>query len=175
MGLHNFQPSPGSTTRRRIIGRGIGSGMGKTATRGTKGQKARRQIHPNFEGGQSPIQRRLPVKKGFRNVNHKEYALVNLDDLNRFEDGAVVTPQSLMDLGIISKIMDGVKVLAFGELEKKVTVHAHRYSKNAKLAIEAKGGEAAIFAAPKALPTSEDSTGDASTDAVNNEAEPANS
>ena len=175
MGLHNFQPSEGSTTRRRIVGRGIGSGMGKTATRGTKGQKARRQIHPNFEGGQSPIQRRLPVKKGFRNVNHKEYAVVNLDDLQRFDEGATITPETLIELGVISKVMDGVKVLGYGELTKKVTVHAHRYSKNAKLAIEAKGGEAAIFAAPKALPTSENSTGDASTDAIANEAEPANS
>ena len=81
MRLNEFKPSPGSTFPKRRIARGIGSGMGKTATRGTKGQKARRQVHPNFEGGQTPIQRRLPVKKGFRNVNHKEFAIVNLDDL----------------------------------------------------------------------------------------------
>lgn len=143
MGLHNFQPSPGSTTRRRRVARGIGSGMGKTATRGTKGQKARRQIHPNFEGGQTPIQRRLPVKKGFRNPNHKEYAIVNLDDLqSAFEDGETVTPEALMERGVVSKVKDGIKVLAFGELEKKLTVQAHRFSAAAREAISARGGEA---------------------------------
>ena len=142
MGLHNFQPSPGSTTRKRRVARGIGSGMGKTATRGTKGQKARRQVHPNFEGGQTPIQRRLPVKKGFRNVNHKEYAVINLDDLDRFEDGATIGPEALLEAGIINKVLDGVKILGWGELTKKVTVQAHRYSASAKAAIEAKGGEA---------------------------------
>jgi len=117
--------------------------MGKTATRGTKGQKARRQIHPNFEGGQSPIHRRLPVKKGFRNVNHKEYAIVNLDDLETlFEAGTEVTPEALVKSGIISGIKDGVKILAFGELTKKLTVHAHKFSKAAAEAISAKGGEA---------------------------------
>lgn len=145
MGLHNFQPSPGSTTRKRIVARGIGSGMGKTATRGTKGQKARRQVHPNFEGGQTPIQRRLPVKKGFRNVNHKEYAVINLDDLELFEEGATITPETLLEAGIINKVLDGVKILAWGELTKKVTVHAHRFSASAKEAIEAKGGEAQVL------------------------------
>lgn len=142
MGLHNFQPSPGSTTRKRRVARGIGSGMGKTATRGTKGQKARRQVHPNFEGGQTPIQRRLPVKKGFRNVNHKEYAVINLDDLERFEDGATITPEALLEAGIINKVLDGVKILGWGELTKKVTVQAHRFSASAKEAIAARGGEA---------------------------------
>ncbi|RYG29634.1 50S ribosomal protein L15, partial [bacterium] len=130
------------TTRKRRVARGIGSGMGKTATRGTKGQKARRQVHPNFEGGQTPIQRRLPVKKGFRNVNHKEYAVINLDDLERFEEGATITPEALLEAGIINKVLDGVKILGWGELTKKVTVQAHRYSASAKEAIEAKGGEA---------------------------------
>lgn len=145
MGLHNFQPSPGSTTRKRRVARGIGSGMGKTATRGTKGQKARRQVHPNFEGGQTPIQRRLPVKKGFRNVNHKEYAVINLDDLERFEEGATITPEALLEAGIINKVLDGVKILGWGELTKKVTVQAHRYSASAKEAIAARGGEAQIL------------------------------
>jgi large subunit ribosomal protein L15 len=141
--LNNFTPTPGSKTRKRRVGRGIGSGMGKTATRGTKGQKARTQVHPNFEGGQTPIQRRLPVKKGFRNINHKEYAVVNLDDLeNLFEAGQEVTPEALIGTGIISGIKDGVKVLAFGELNKKLTVRAHKFSKAAVAAIEAKGGEA---------------------------------
>jgi large subunit ribosomal protein L15 len=143
VGLHNFEPSEGSSFKKRRVGRGIGSGMGKTATRGTKGQKARRQIHPNFEGGQSPIHRRLPVKKGFRNINHKEYAIVNLDDLEKlFEAGAEVTPEVLIATGIISGVKDGVKVLGFGDLTKKLTVRAHRFSKSAQDAITSKGGEA---------------------------------
>lgn len=143
MGLHNFQPSEGSSTRRRIVGRGIGSGMGKTCTRGTKGQKARTQIHPHFEGGQSPLYKRLPKKKGFRNVNHKEFAIVNLDDLdNLFESGAEVTPEALVAKGIISLPKDGVKILAFGSLSKKLTVKAHKFSGKAVEAITANGGEA---------------------------------
>lgn len=143
MSLNNFQPNEGSSFNKRRIGRGIGSGMGKTATRGTKGQKARRQIHPNFEGGQSPIHRRLPVKKGFRNINHKEYAIVNLDDLETlFEAGQEVTPEALVKSGIISAVKDGVKVLAFGALTKNLTVRAHKFSKAAAAAISEKGGEA---------------------------------
>jgi large subunit ribosomal protein L15 len=143
MGLHNFQPSDGSSFKKRRVGRGIGSGMGKTATRGTKGQKARRQVHPLFEGGQSPIQRRLPVKKGFRNINHKEYAIINLDDLEKlFKAGDEVTPEKLIEIGIIPGLRDGVKVLAFGELSKKLTVRAHKFSKSAQEAIEKAGGEA---------------------------------
>lgn len=143
MSLHNFEPVKGSSFKKRRIARGIGSGMGKTATRGTKGQSARRQTHPNFEGGQTPIQRRLPVKKGFRNINHKEYSIVNLDDLqNLFEEGTDVTPEALYATGIISKGKDGIKVLAFGSLDKKLTVHAHKFSKSAAEAIAAKGGEA---------------------------------
>lgn len=146
MGLHDLKPSEGSTKKKRRVGRGIGSGMGKTATRGTKGQKARRQIHPNFEGGQTPIQRRLPVKKGFRNINHKEFAIVNLDDLERlFQAGDEVTPEKLIELGIIPGMMDGVKVLAFGELKKKLTVRAHKFSKAAAAAIEKAKGEAVIL------------------------------
>ena len=143
MKLNEFTPSPGSSFRKRRIARGIGSGMGKTATRGTKGQKARRQVHPNFEGGQTPIQRRLPVKKGFKNINHKEYAIINLDDLEKlFKAGDEVTPESLIQIGIIGGLMDGVKVLAFGKLSKKLTVKAHKFSANAADAIKAAGGEA---------------------------------
>jgi large subunit ribosomal protein L15 len=143
MSLSKFNPPKGSTFKKRRIARGIGSGMGKTATRGTKGQKARRQVNPNFEGGQTPIQRRLPVKKGFRNINHKEYAIVNLDDLqNLFEEGQEVTPEALVATGIIHASRDGVKVLGYGKLEKKLTVHAHKFSKSAAGAIGAKGGEA---------------------------------
>lgn len=143
MSLNNFQPPKGSTFKKRRVGRGIGSGMGKTATRGAKGQSARRQVHPNFEGGQTAIQRRLPVKKGFKNINHKEYSIVNLDDLeNLFQDGEEVTPEVLYGKGIVSPGKDGVKVLAFGELNKKLTVHAHKFSAKAAEAIAAKGGQA---------------------------------
>jgi large subunit ribosomal protein L15 len=142
MGLHEIKSAPGSTKRKRIVGRGIGSGMGKTATRGTKGQKARRQIPAHFEGGQTPIHRRLPVKKGFRNVNHKEFAIVNLDDLEKlFEKGADVTPETLLKSGIIGDVKDGVKILAFGTLTKKLKVTAHKFSAKAKEAIEGAGGE----------------------------------
>ena len=143
MSLNKFSPAEGSTKPKRRVGRGIGSGLGKTCGRGAKGQSARRQIHPNFEGGQSPIQRRLPVKKGFRNVNHKEYAIVNLDDLqNFFEDGAVVNEESLRAAGVLNSVKDGVKILGFGSLEKKLTVHATKFSASAREAIVAKGGEA---------------------------------
>lgn len=119
--------------------------MGKTATRGTKGQKARRQIPAHFEGGQTPIHRRLPVKKGFRNINRKEYDIVNLDDLARlFKAGDHVTPEALVALGIIPGNKDGVKILAFGDLDKKLTVEAHKFSGAAKTAIEAKGGTVVV-------------------------------
>jgi len=140
--LHDFKPANGSTKRRRRVARGIGSGIGKTAGRGTKGQKARRQINPNFEGGQTPIHRRLPVKKGFRNINHKEYAIVNLDDLERlFNAGDTVTPEALLATGIIPGYKDGVKVLGFGVLEKKLTVNVHKISKSAHERITSIGGE----------------------------------
>jgi large subunit ribosomal protein L15 len=142
MSLHLLGPAKGSTKRRRRVARGIGSGLGKTAGRGTKGQKARRQIHPRFEGGQTPIQRRLPVKKGFRNVNAKEFAIVNLDDLQKlFDAGAEVTPEALIATGIIGSVKDGVKILGFGELDKKLKVSAHRFSKSAEARIVALGGE----------------------------------
>lgn len=143
MRLNEFSPPKGNSFKKRRVARGIGSGMGKTATRGTKGQKARRQVHPNFEGGQTPIQRRLPVKKGFTNINHKEYSVVNLDDLQKlFEAGDEVTPEKLYEIGIVSRKHDGVKILAFGQLDKKLTVRAHKFSKTAMEAITSKGGEA---------------------------------
>lgn len=146
MNLHDLKPEDGSTKRKRRIGRGIGSGMGKTATRGTKGQKARRQIPSHFEGGQTPIHRRLPVKKGFRNINHKEFAIVNLDDLEKlFEKGAEVTPETLMKTGVIPGFKDGVKILAFGTLSKKLKVSAHKFSKAAQAAIEKVGGEVTVL------------------------------
>lgn len=146
MNLHELKPAEGSVKRKRRVGRGIGSGMGKTATRGTKGQKARRQIPSHFEGGQTPIHRRLPVKKGFRNINHKEYAIVNLDDLEKlFDAGTEVTPEVLLKAGIIPGFMDGVKILAFGTLTKKLKVSAHKFSKAAQAAIEKVGGEVTVL------------------------------
>lgn len=143
--LHNLKPPKGSRSTKRRVGRGIGSGMGKTATRGTKGQKARRQIHPGFEGGQTPIHRRLPVKKGFRNINKKEYAVVNLDDLEiHFKAGEKVDTAAIQAKGIVGDLKDGIKVLAFGKLTKKLTVTATKFSAAAKAAIESAGGEAII-------------------------------
>lgn len=143
MNLHELKPAEGSTKRRRRIARGIGSGKGKTATRGTKGQKARRQIPAWMEGGQTPIHRRLPVKKGFRNINHKEFAIVNLDDLEKhFKAGDEVNAEKLIAKGVISEVKDGVKILAFGEVTKKLKVTATKFSKTAAEKIAQAGGEA---------------------------------
>lgn len=143
MKLHELKPAEGSRPRKRRLARGIGSGRGKTAGRGHKGQRSRNTINRGFEGGQTPIFRRLPVKKGFRNVNHKVYSIVNLDDLeNHFEAGAEVTAAALAERHIIRSEKDEVKVLGFGSLSKKLTVVAHKYSKTAKSAIESAGGEA---------------------------------
>lgn len=141
MKLHELQPVEGSRKERNRVGRGIGSGNGKTAGRGHKGQKARSGggVRPGFEGGQNPLFRRIP-KRGFNNVNRKDYALVNLVDLNKFEDGSVVTPAALLDAKVIKKELSGVKVLGTGKLERKLTVQAHKFSSSAKEAIEAAGG-----------------------------------
>jgi large subunit ribosomal protein L15 len=142
MSLHQLRPPKGAVKKKKRLARGIGSGRGKTAGRGTKGQKARRQVNPSFEGGQTPIHRRLPVKKGFRNVKHQEFAVVNLDDLEKhFSAGSEVTPESLKAKGVINELKDGVKVLAFGELKKKLKVKAHKFSKAAAEKIAAAGGE----------------------------------
>lgn len=146
MFLHELKPAEGSTKRKRRVARGIGSGMGKTATRGTKGQKARRQIPAWFEGGQTPIHRRLPVKKGFRNINAKEYAIVNMDDLDKlFKAGDEVTPEKLYESGIVAKAKHGVKILAFGDLGHKLTVKAHKFSKAAIEKIEKAGGKVEVL------------------------------
>lgn len=143
--LSNLQPNTPRKNRKRI-GRGIGSGTGKTAGKGHKGQLARSGggPRPGFEGGQLPLFQRLP-KRGFNNVNHKEYATVNLRDLNVFEDGDVVTPEVLLERRIISKHKDGVKILAHGSLTKKITVKANLFSKNALTAIESVGGTAEVI------------------------------
>ena len=121
MKLHELQPAEGSRKERNRVGRGQGSGNGKTAGRGSKGQKARSGggVRLGFEGGQTPLFRRLP-KRGFQNINRKEYAVVNLTDLNKFEDGTVVSPALLVETKVIKKELSGVKVLANGKLEKKI-------------------------------------------------------
>lgn len=133
MKLHELEKTLGATHRSKKLGRGPATGHGKTAGKGHKGQKARSgvRINPMFEGGQNPLYRRLP-NRGFNNaVFRKEYAIINLDDLNTFKDGDVVTPEVLLEKGIIKKLLTGVKVLSDGECDKKLTVKAHKFSKKA--------------------------------------------
>ncbi|UXS37531.1 50S ribosomal protein L15 [Staphylococcus delphini] len=141
MKLHELKPSEGSRKVRNRVGRGAGTGNGKTSGRGQKGQKARSGggVRPGFEGGQLPLFRRIP-KRGFTNINRKEYAIVNLDQLNQFEDGTEITPELLIETGVVKNEKAGIKVLGNGSLEKKLTVKAHKFSASAKAAIEAKGG-----------------------------------
>lgn len=141
MKLHELKPAEGSRKDRKRLGRGIGSGQGKTAGRGTKGQNSRSGggVRLGFEGGQTPLFRRLP-KRGFTNFTRKEYAIVNLDALNRFEEGTEVTPELLIESGVVSNEKAGIKILAKGNVEKKLTVKAHKFSSAAKEAIEAAGG-----------------------------------
>lgn len=141
MKLHELRPAEGSTFARKRVGRGTGSGMGKTSTMGHKGQKARSGSKKNgFEGGQMPLARRLP-KRGFTSIFAKEYTIINVAELNRFEDGTVITAQMLKEAGVISKIeKDGLKVLGRGELTKRLDVKAAKFSETAQKAIEAAGG-----------------------------------
>lgn len=146
MKLHDLSPAPGSTKEQKRIGRGHGSGQGKTAGKGHKGQKARagRGMRPGFEGGQMPLQRRLP-KRGFHNIFAKKIVAINISDLDRFEDGAVVDTKALLEAGVIHNSYDGVKVLGNGELSKKLTVQVAAYSDAAKSKIEAAGGKAEVI------------------------------
>ncbi len=145
MKLHELSPASGSVRDVKRIGRGHGSGNGKTAGKGHKGQKARagHGMRPGFEGGQMPLQRRIP-KRGFNNIFATPYATVNVAALNRFEDGATVDTQALLDAGILSKAPNGVKVLGNGKIEKKLTVKLAAYSESAKAKIEAAGGKAEV-------------------------------
>ena len=146
MKLHELQYTEGSRKDSFRLGRGQGSGNGKTAGKGAKGQKARsgglRKV--GFEGGQTPLARRLP-KRGFTNFTRKEYAIVNLDQLNRFAEGTEVTPALLHDTGLVKNLKDGLKVLGEGELEKKLTIKANKFSKSAVALIEKAGGKAEVI------------------------------
>lgn len=146
MKLHELKPAEGSRHERKRLGRGIGSGTGKTSGKGHKGQNARSGggVRLGFEGGQNPLFRRLP-KRGFNNINRKEFAIVSLDALNRFEEGTVVTPELLKETGVISALRDGVKVLANGELTVKLTVKAHKFSANAAEKIAQVGGTTEVI------------------------------
>jgi len=143
MRLNELRPPKGSTRAKKRLGKGQGSGTGKTSGKGHKGQLSRSggKSRPWFSGGQMPLQRRLP-KRGFTNIFRKEYTVVNLDKLNGFSDGAIVTPKLLKSVGIIKKWKDGVKILGDGELDKSLTVKAHRFSKSALSKIEGAGGKA---------------------------------
>jgi large subunit ribosomal protein L15 len=139
--LEELKSPPGANKRTKRVGRGIGSGHGKTSTRGHKGQWSRSGggIRPGFEGGQMPLQRRVP-KRGFTNIFRKEYAIVNVKDLNCFDDGTVVTVALLQEAGLVKKITTGVKLLGDGELEKKLTVQVNKCSQQALDKISARGG-----------------------------------
>ncbi len=146
MKLHELHPAEGSTSAQKRLGRGSGSGLGKTSGKGHKGAKARSGggKRPGFEGGQMPLYRRVP-KRGFTNVFGTDYAEVNVERLEAFEDGAVVDAQALLEKKIIRKTLDGVKILGGGELTKKLTVKAAKFSASAKEKIEAVGGKAEVI------------------------------
>ncbi|MBO4897019.1 MAG: 50S ribosomal protein L15 [Clostridia bacterium] len=146
MKLGELKPASGSVTAAFRKGRGAATGNGKTSGRGHKGQKARSGggVRPGFEGGQMPLYRRLP-KRGFTNIFAKKYVSINVSDLNKFDADTVVTPELLKETGVISKIMDGVVILGRGDLDKKLTVKAARFSESAKSKIEAAGGKAEVM------------------------------
>ena len=147
MKLHELRPSEGAFKTSKRVGRGVSSGHGKTSGKGHKGQNARSGggVRPGFEGGQLPLFRRLP-KRGFSNAMFKvEYSTINVSELEKFEDGAVVTPELLKEMGVLKKQLAGVKVLGNGQLTKKLTVKASKFSKAAIEKIEAKGGKAEVI------------------------------
>ena len=146
MRIHDLSPQEGAKKNRKRVGRGVGSGHGRTSCRGHKGQKARSggTIVPGFEGGQMPLQRRLP-KRGFTNIFREEAAVVNLKDLNRFESSAVVDLQALKSVGLVRKAEGAVKILAIGALDRPLTVKVNRISKSAKGKIESAGGKVELL------------------------------
>ena len=144
--LHTLKPAPGTRHVRKRVGRGPGSGTGKTAGRRVKGQKSRSgySARAGFEGGQMPLYRRLP-KRGFKNPFRKQFAVINVRDLNRFEDGTTVGPELLMERGMVKKLGDGLRVLGDGELERKLMVRAHHLSRSAREKIEQAGGSVEVL------------------------------
>jgi large subunit ribosomal protein L15 len=146
MKLHELKPAEGSRKAPKRVGRGIASGNGKTAGRGHKGQNARSGggVRPGFEGGQNPLYRRLP-KRGFNNRFRKEYAIVNIEELNRFEAGTEVTPELLIERGIVKNPRDGIKILGDGEIKVGLTVKAHKFSQSAVEKIQAAGGKTEVI------------------------------
>ena len=150
MKLHELQPAPGSHHSRKRVGRGPGSGHGKTATRGQKGQGARTSVNlpKTFEGGQTRLTMRTPKLRGFNNKWRKRFAVLNLTRLNRFDAGTEVKPETLIEAGIIKDVGAGIKVLGTGDLTRKLTIHAHRFSAEARRKIEAAGGTVAVIEVP---------------------------
>lgn len=147
MKLNSLKPNEGATFTRKRVGRGVGSGTGKTSGRGEKGQNARSGggVRPGFEGGQLPLFRRIP-KRGFSNAKFKtRYAVINLSDLNKFKEGSTITPELLKEMGLVKKQLDGIKVLGKGKLDKKLTVKATKFSLTAKEQIEKLGGKAEVI------------------------------
>ena len=144
MKLNELKPAAGSRSKRLRKGRGLSSGHGFTSGRGTKGQKAHGKTRLGFEGGQMPLYRQI-TKRGFTNINRKEYAIVNLASLNKFDDGTEVTPQLLMESGLVKNLKSGIKILGSGKLEKKLTVKANKFSASAVSAIEAAGGKTEVM------------------------------
>jgi large subunit ribosomal protein L15 len=147
MKIHELTPAPGSHRPRKRVGRGISSGQGKTSGRGQKGQGSRSSVNipRSFEGGQMPLAQRVPKLRGFSNINRREFAEVNIGKLNRFDAGTEVNPQLLQDVGLVRKALDGVKILAAGELKVALKVSAHRVSSGARKAIEAAGGSVELL------------------------------
>lgn len=146
MNLNELKPNKGARQVAKRIGRGQGSGNGKTAGKGQKGQLSRSGggKGPGFEGGQTPIYKRIP-KRGFTNINRKEYAVVNLSDLNVFEEGTTVTPEMMVVAGLVKKVLAGIKILGNGNIDKKLTVTCHAISSSAKAAIEKAGGKVEVL------------------------------
>jgi large subunit ribosomal protein L15 len=146
MKLHELSPAPGSKKVRTRVGRGLGSGLGKTSGKGHKGQKARSGggTRPGFEGGQKPLYLRLP-KRGFYNKFGKEFVEVNIRELNQFEDGMEIDPVTLIEAGVIKNVRDGIRILGSGELEKSLTVKAHGFTKSAVEKIQAAGGKVEVI------------------------------
>ncbi len=145
MQIHDLSPAEGATHRKTRLGRGIGSGKGKTSGRGSKGQKARNKVPLGFEGGHTPLHRRLPQARGFKPVNRVTYAVVNVSDLDSVDAGAEVTPQTMFELGLLRNAEERVKVLGDGELTKSLAVRAHKFSNSAIQKIQAAGGTAEVL------------------------------